>query len=243
MPVTLSSISVGETGEAELTETEVPENVNQSFEGVHAYVSESVTVTFPDPSYRAAVTTGPTPSVATAEEASDAKRLPDASTRETLKIWTEGVESVSGKARSVRWTVKPLPLDAYEATEYQETVAVTPETFPLRVSEKITKTESVFPSESESFVTRERTLGATPSETGVEATEFSGFAERSVTDVPEYAYEYDLAVSVAVGSDVTNRYVLESTAWYAPVNVEVPAKEMPENEEADSGSENPSSTA
>ena len=50
MPVTLSSISVGETGEAELTETEVPENVNQSFEGVHAYVSESVTVTFPDPS-------------------------------------------------------------------------------------------------------------------------------------------------------------------------------------------------
>lgn len=189
------------------------------------------------------MTTGPTPSVATAEEASDAKRLPDASARETLEIWTEGAESVSGKARSVRWAVKPLPLDAYEATEYQETVAVTPETFPLRVSEKITKTESVFPSESESFVTRERILGATPSETGVEETEFSGLAERSVTDVPEYAYEYDLAVSVAVGSDVTNRYVLESTAWYAPVNVEVPTKEMPEKDEAANASENPSSTA
>lgn len=189
------------------------------------------------------MTTGPTPSVAAIGETSDAKRLPEASARETLEIWTEGVESVSGNARSVSWTVNPLPLDAYEATEYQETEAVTPETFPFNVSEKTTNTESVLPSESESLVTRESALGATPSETGVEATEFSGFAERSATDVPEYAYEYALAVSAEVESAVRNRYVLELTVWYVPVNVEVPAKEMPENEEADSGSENPSSTA
>lgn len=48
--MTPSSISVGETETAEVAETEVPENENQSFAGVQAYVSESVTVTFPEPS-------------------------------------------------------------------------------------------------------------------------------------------------------------------------------------------------
>lgn len=50
VPVTFNSISLLKTAVAEVTETDVPEKANQSFAGIPWYVSERVTVTFPDPS-------------------------------------------------------------------------------------------------------------------------------------------------------------------------------------------------
>lgn len=131
---------------------------------------------------------GQTPSVADADDASEAKRFPARSAKETLEIWIPGAESVSGRSRSTKETVNQVPEEAYDATEYPDTAAVTPETFPFRVSENVTYTASIFPSESESLVVLERIFGETPSDTEETPKEASGFPERSATELQEYEY-------------------------------------------------------
>lgn len=63
------------------------------------------------------MTTGQTASDAAVGETSLANTLPAASARETFVNCTAGAESVSGTARSMRETVSPVPVDAYELTE------------------------------------------------------------------------------------------------------------------------------
>lgn len=123
--------------------------------------------------------------------------------------------------------MSPVPLEAYDDTEYPATVAVTPETLPFNVSLNQTATESILPLPSESRVFLETIFGATPSDTEVVETAARALPDWSATVHGTYANEYGLAVSVAVESAVRKRYVLEETCELAPVYVEVPLNDIP----------------
>lgn len=142
--------------------------------------------------------------------------------------WTAGAASVSVTDLSARNAVSPVPLEAYEETEYPATVAVTPDTFPLRLSLNQKTTESIFPFPSESRVFLETIFGAIPSETAVAPDAARRLPAASETVPGTYEYVNAFAVSAAVESVVAKRYVFADTWKFAPEYVDVPLKESHE---------------